>query len=232
VSAKELRCCTAEAIGAFAIVFFGCGAIAIGVADHLAVNLVFGATVAAMVFSLAHVSCAHFNPAVSVAFAVVQRFPWRLVGPYVVAQVVGALAACLALTLVVPGGLLDASSFGETVSSVGAWQTVGAEAVLTFFLMMVIVSVATDARAAGTNAAIAIGLAVFIGGLMGGPLTGGSMNPARSLAPALFSGELGGLWTFLLGPVVGAGLGAAAYEFMRSPGKVERTAPASCCEDC
>jgi MIP family channel proteins len=231
---KELRCCVAEAIGAFAIVFFGCGVIAFGVAGHLGINLTFGATVAAMVFALGHVSCAHFNPAVTVGFAVVRRFPWRLVVPYVLSQCVGALVACLALSALLPAHALAATSFGATVSTVGAVPTVLAEALLTFFLMLVIVSVATDARAAGLNAAIAIGLTVAVCGLTAGPLTGSSLNPARSFGPAVFAGgqALSTVWLYWVGPILGAVAGAFLYEFLRSPKRATLTAPSSCCQDC
>lgn len=231
---KELRCCVAEAIGAFAIVFFGCGAIALGAAGFVGVNLVFGATVAAMIFALDHVSCAHFNPAVTVGFAVVRRFPWRLVVPYVLSQLIGAVVACLLLSTFVPSGALQSASFGATLPSIGLAATVGTEVVLTFFLMLVIVSVATDARAAGANAAIAIGLTVAVAGLMAGPLTGCSMNPARSFGPALFAGgeALGSLWVYFVGPIIGAALGAGTYELLRSPRREARAVPASCCDEC
>ena len=224
MSRNEWRCCIAEGIGAFAIVFFGCGAISVGSAGFVGANLAFGATVAAMVFALGHLSCAHFNPAVTVAFAVVRRFPWRMVVPYVLAQCAGAvLAAAFVFQLT--------GESGATTTTLSMPQTVVVEAILTFFLMLVIISVATDARAAGMNAAIAIGLAVAIGGLMGGPLTGSSMNPARSLGPAVFArGEaLSELWMYFVGPLIGATLGAVTYEFLRSPNKERNQAPISCC---
>lgn len=222
---KELRCCVAEAIGTFAIVFFGCGAIALGVAGHVGANIVFGATVAAMVYALGHVSCAHFNPAVTLGFYVVRRFPLRMVFPYVVSQCVGAVVAAFLVSLFAPVG----SDLGATVPVLPLPGVIGVEAVLTFFLMLVIVSVATDSRVHGAVPGAAIGLTVMVAGLMAGPLTGSSMNPARSLGPALFSG-VGPLWVYFVGPCVGAVCGAFAYEFVT--GRAKACVPKSCCPDC
>ncbi len=216
-----IRRLAAEFLGTFAIVFFGCGAIATG-GSPLAVNAVFGLVVAASVYALGHISAAHFNPAVSVAFALVRRFPWRAVAPYVAAQCLGAVLASSAHALLFPR-LAAPVRYGATLPNVDLPRTVGVEALLTFFLMLVIVSVATDRRTDGAVPGLAIGMAVAACGLFGGPLTGCSMNPARSLGPALWSGSV--LWPYLLGPLVGAGLAALAYEAIRGGAEHGKGAP-------
>ena len=235
---REWKCCTAELLGTFALVFFGCGAIALlgkegGLAGHLTINLVFGAVVAAMIFSLGHISCAHFNPAVTVGFAIARRFPWRLVGAYILFQLAGAVLACCALALLLPSAPLSAAHFGGTVPGLGMElvAVLGVELLISFFLMLVIISVATDARVPPGFAAIAIGAWVTMAGLMAGPLSGSSMNPARSFGPAAFAGgpALAALWLYFAGPVVGASLGALVYEFLRSSRGSARTTPDSCC---
>jgi MIP family channel proteins len=201
----------AELLGAFAIVFFGCGAIRLGL-DPATVSVVFGLTVAAMIYTLGHLSGAHFNPAVTLAFALVKRFPFGQVGAYWTAQVSGAFAAVFCLFVLMP----EKTGFGAVMTRVNPWQTFGWETILTFFLMLVIIAVATDARAEGTMAGAAIGGIVMIGSLVGGPLTGAAMNPARFLAPALAEWNLD-LWpAYLAGPFVGAAMAALLYEKIRS----------------
>ncbi|AIE86287.1 MIP/aquaporin family protein [Fimbriimonas ginsengisoli] len=219
----------AEGLGTFAIVFFGCGAIASLAgqpAAHLMVNAVFGLVVAASIYALGHISAAHFNPAVTVAFAVAKRFPWRYVPTYVASQLAGALAAS-GLHAVLFGGLAKAVGFGATQPTVDLARCLGIEATLTFFLMLVIISVATDRRANGAVPGLAIGMAVALCGLFGGPLTGCSMNPARSLAPALFAGgpALAAYWPYLVGPVIGACLAALVYEAIRGGDEHGQGAP-------
>lgn len=233
---QEMRCCAAELLGTFALVFFGCGSIALvgkngGVAGHLGVNVVFGATVAAMIYTLGHISCAHFNPAVTLGFVVARRFPVRLALPYIASQTMGAFAACCLLALLLPAHAAALMRFGATVSVVNTAQTIAIEAILTFFLMFVIIAVATDRRAAPTMAGAAIGITVMLCGIVGGPISGCSMNPARSLAPALFAGgsALSSLWLYCVGPCLGAMLGAVAYEQLRAPHTRLSHAPISCC---
>jgi aquaporin NIP len=206
---------TAEALGTFALVFFGAGAIMVsakyGAFGQLGIALAFGLAIAAMVYALGHISGAHLNPAVSFAFALTRHFPWRVVGAYWTAQCGGAVAAALLLR----ASLGDVANVGATLPSGSNAQSFLWEVVLTFALMLVIMAVATDTRAVGEAAAIAIGGTVALDALVGGPVSGASMNPARSLGPALAAGELDALWIYLLAPPVGAALGALAYQFLR-----------------
>lgn len=204
-----------EAIGAFALVFAGCGAIMVdaktGALGQTGVAISFGLVIMAMVYATGHVSGAHLNPAVSVAFALTRHFPWPRVAAYVGAQVAGALTAAAILR----ASLGDVASVGATLPSGSDGQAFLWELVLTFFLMFVIMAVATDTRAVGEAAALAIGGTVGLDAMFGGPVTGASMNPARSLGPAVVSGELGSLWLYVLAPLAGAALGAFAYQLVR-----------------
>jgi aquaporin NIP len=205
----------AEALGTFALVFFGAGAIMVA-AEHgsfsqLGIALAFGLVITIMIYALGHISGAHLNPAVSLGFALSRHFPWRLVAAYWVAQCVGALAAALLLR----ASLGDVADVGATQPSGSNAQSFLWEVVLTFFLMLVIMAVATDTRAVGEAAAIAVGGTVGLCALVGGPVSGASMNPARSLGPALAAGELGSLWIYVLAPLIGAALGALAYQLLR-----------------
>ena len=219
-----IRRAAAEALGAFALVFAGCGAI-IAEAEHpgtlgtVGVALVFGLVIMAMVYATGHLSGAHLNPAVTVAFVLTRHFPRSEAVAYVVAQIIGAIAAAGLLAVVWPSNPAD---LGTTLPSVGTGSAFVYEVVLTAFLMFVIVAVATDTRAVGAAAAIAIGGTVGLDALFGGPITGASMNPARSIGPALVSGELHDLWLYIAAPLVGAALGALAYQLVRGahPGKV------------
>jgi MIP family channel proteins len=212
-----LRRAAAEGVATFALVFAGCGAI-IAEAEHpgslgtVGIGLVFGLIVMAMVYATGHLSGAHLNPAVTLAFALSRHFPARETIAYVLAQVGGALLAACLLAAVWPSHPAD---LGATLPSVGTGSALVYEVALSAFLMFVIMAVATDTRAVGAGAAIAIGGTVGLDALFGGPITGASMNPARSIGPALVSGELHDLWIYLVGPVVGAALGALAYQFVR-----------------
>lgn len=211
------RRAAAEGLGVFALVFAGCGAI-VAEAEHpgslgtVGIALVFGLVVMAMVYATGHLSGAHLNPAVTLAFALTRHFPLGEAAAYLAAQVVGALAAAALLAAVWPS---EPAALGATLPTVGAGSAFAYEVVLTAFLMFVIMAVATDARAVGAAAAIAIGGTVGLDALFGGPVTGASMNPARSLGPALLSGELRFLWLYLIAPPVGAALGALAYQLVR-----------------
>ena len=209
------RSLVAEFIGTFALVFAGAGAIMVDAKTHalghVGVAISFGLVIMAMIYAVGHVSGAHFNPAVSFAFALGRHFPWGRVGAYWVAQLGGAIAAAAILR----GSLGNVAHVGATLPSGSQGQAFLWELVLTFFLMFVIMAVATDTRAVGEAAAIAIGGTVGLDAMFGGPVTGASMNPARSLGPALVSGELHALWLYVIAPLAGAVLGALAYQFVR-----------------
>ena len=226
MSRNLLRKSAAEAIGTFVIVFSGCGFLAGADRFHgqaSAAPAVFGLAVAAMVYAVGHISGAHFNPAVTLAFAVVRRFPAREVPAYWGAQFLGAVAAAGSLLPLLPEGAV----FGQTAPAVAPLMGFAWEAILTFILMFVIVAVATDARAEGTMAGAAIGAAVMLGAWVGGPVTGASMNPARTLGPALVSGEGRAIWIYFAGPAVGAVLAALAYERVRCDDRIKD--PKGCC---
>ncbi len=205
----------AEGVGTFGLVFAGTGAIIVnsvtdGAITHVGVALTFGLIIFAMISAVGHVSGAHFNPAVTLAFALAGHFPLRHVLPYVAAQVGGGLLASLLLRTLFG----TAANLGATLPRGPEWQSLVLEIVLTFFLMFVIVSVATDERAVTRAAAFAIGGTVGLEAMFAGPISGASMNPARSLAPALVGGVPQSLWLYLVGPVVGALLGAWAYRLL------------------
>jgi len=207
-----LRAYLAEFIGTFALVFFGCGAIADGL-PPAAVALAFGLAIAVMVYGLGHISGAHFNPAVSIGFALGGHLPWGRALIYAGAQVAGAIAAASVLRLT----LGPAASLGVTQPRGSDLQSVVWEFVLTFFLMLVITAVATDERAVGNAAALAIGGSVALGALVGGSVSGASMNPARSLGPALVASQLGSIWLYVIGPILGASAAALLYRYFREP---------------
>jgi MIP family channel proteins len=211
------RRATAEGLAAFALVFAGCGAIVAnatndGALGAVGVSLTFGLVVMAMVYATGHLSGAHINPAVTIAFTLTRHFPAREAAAYIAAQVVGAIAAAFVLLAVWPD---RPAELGATIPSVAVGSAFAYETILTAFLMFVIVAVATDARAVGAAAAIAIGGTVGLDALFGGPVTGASMNPARSLGPALAAGEWADLWVYLTAPVLGAAIGAVAYQLVR-----------------
>jgi MIP family channel proteins len=214
-----LRRSVAEGLAAFALVFAGCGAIVTdavrdGALGTVGVSLVFGLVIMAMVYATGHLSGAHINPAVTIAFTLTRHFPVRDAVAYVAAQHTGALAAALVL---LAAWTDRPARLGATVPSVGSGTALLYEVVLSAVLMFVIVAVATDTRAVGAGAALAIGGAVGLDALFGGPITGASMNPARSFGPALAAGEWHAFWVYVVGPVAGAALGALAYEFVRTP---------------
>jgi MIP family channel proteins len=214
------RRAAAEGLAAFALVFAGCGAVVAnaqydGALGAVGISLVFGLIIMVMVYATGHLSGAHINPAVTIAFTLSRHFPGRDAAAYVVAQLAGASAGALALLAVWPD---RPGELGATVPTVGVGGALVYEVLLTAFLMFVIMAVATDTRAVGAAAAIAIGGTVGLDALFGGPVTGASMNPARSFGPALAAGEWHDFWLYVVGPVVGAGLGAFAYQLVRGDG--------------
>lgn len=211
------RRAVAEAIGTFALVFAGCGAIVTDSERHgalgvVGVGLVFFLVLLAAIASLGHVSGAHFNPGVSLSFFLTRHLPARDLGAYWAAQFAGATLAGLLLLVIWPG---HPAHLGATVPSISSGRALIVEIALTALLMLVIMSVATDTRAVGAPAAIAIAAAVGLAAIAFGPLTGASLNTARSFGPALASGQWHDFWLYIAGPLVGAPLGALAYQFVR-----------------
>jgi MIP family channel proteins len=221
-------CALAEGIGTFGLVFSGCGAIMIdtishGQITHVGVGLVFGLIITVMIYAFGHISGAHFNPAVTLAFVLVRHFPVRRLWVYWGAQFAGAILAALCLRWL----LGDVAHLGATLpeGSGGAWQSFALEALLTLFLMVVIMAMATDTRAVGQAAALAIGATVALEALFAGPISGASMNPARSLAPALVSFTWTAQWVYLSAPFVGALAGALVYRWIREAGPLPPSVP-------
>ncbi len=210
------RRAAAEALAAFALVFAGCGAIVADQRYHslgtVGVGLVFGLVIMVMVYATGHLSGAHINPAVTMAFTLTRHFPARDAAAYIAAQIAGAVTATLALAVV---WTRRPAHLGATIPSVAPASAFVYELVLTAFLMFVIMAVATDTRAVGAAAAIAIGGTIGLDALFGGPVTGASMNPARSLGPALVTGEWREFWVYVAGPFAGAAVGAFAYTLVR-----------------
>jgi MIP family channel proteins len=205
----------AEAFGSFALVFAGAGAVMVDAKTHqlghVGVAITFGLVIAAMIYAVGHVSGAHFNPAVTFSFALTRHFPWSRAYGYWAAQFVGAIIAAAILR----GSLGNIAHVGATLPSGSQAQSFLWETAMTAFLMFVILAVATDTRAVGEAAAIAIGATIGFDAMFGGPISGASMNPTRSLGPALVSGDLHALWLYIVAPVVGASLGAVLYQFVR-----------------
>ena len=206
----------AEAIGTFFLVFIGPGSAMVnaytgGAVGHVGVALAFAFVVIAAIYALGHLSGAHINPAVTLAFWSVRRFPAPDVMPYVLAQCAGAVTASLALRAV----LGPVGSMGATVPSIPVAAALGVEWLLSFVLMFVIMAVATDDRVADGFAPIPVGLTVGFCALMAGPLTGASMNPARSFGPAVVGGLWRAHWLYWLAPITGMMVAARTYDFLR-----------------
>jgi len=209
--AMNTRACIAEAIGTFAVVFAGTGAIVVnqagGAVTHVGVALTFGLIVMAMIYAVGETSGAHLNPAVSLGFFIAGRLPARTLGAYAASQAAGAFAASAAIRFLFPGD----TTLGATLPA-GAWhQSFVLEVILTALLMFVILSVAVGAKEKGIMAGIAIGGVVGLEAMFAGPISGASMNPARSLAPALVSGNLASLWIYLVAPALGAAAAVPAW---------------------
>src|SRR6266446_9449355 len=209
----------AEFLGTFCLVFAGTGAIVIdtvvgGVVSDVGVALSFGLIVLAMIYTIGDISGAHINPAVTIGFFVARRFEARNVLPYVMSQCAGALLASVALRFLFP----QSATLGATVPADSAMQSFVLEMILTALLMFVILSVSTGAREKGITAGIAVGAVIGLEALFAGPISGASMNPARSLAPAVISGHLEHLWLYMLAPPLGACAAMFACRCIREQG--------------
>lgn len=209
----------AEFWGTFALVFAGVGAAVIdevssGAVTHVGVAITFGLIIMAMIYTLGDVSGAHFNPAVTVAFAVSRRLAWRTVGPYILAQCLGALVGGGVLKFLFP----TSRTLGATIPRGSNSQSFVLEFLLTALLMFIILNVSTGAKEKGITAGLVIGGVIGLEAMFAGPICGASMNPARSLAPALLSGHTGSLetlWIYLLAPTAGAVSGVFAFRTVR-----------------
>jgi MIP family channel proteins len=213
---SDVRRWIAEAIGTFFLVLIGPGAAMVdafshGAIGHAGVALSFAFVIVAMIYATGHLSGAHLNPAVTLGFWSARRFPAREVAPYIAAQCIGAVAASLALRTAI-GNVGD---MGATLPAVSVGAAFAVEWLLSFALMFVIMAVATDERVASGFAAIAVGLTVGFCALMGGPLTGASMNPARSFGPAIVGGAWRAHWIYWAAPITAAMAAARTYEFLR-----------------
>jgi aquaporin NIP len=212
-----MRNYVAELIGTFALVFCGTGAVVIdqqsgGAITHVGIAITFGLIVMSMIYSLGNISGAHLNPAVSIAFSIAGKFPVKQLPGYIASQAAGALLASCTLKLLFPGNIL----LGATMPAGTDMQSFILEIILTFFLMLVIVNVATGSKEQGMFAGIAIGSVVALEAMFAGPICGASMNPVRSLAPAVVSGHLEHLWIYLSAPVIGAALAIPTWKYLTS----------------
>lgn len=214
-----MRKIAAEVLGTFALVFAGTGAIVIndvsgGVVTHVGIAFTFGLIVLAMIYALGDVSGCHLNPAVTLGFFAARRFEARWVVPYLLAQCVGAFAASLVLRVMFPAH----STLGATIPAGTAMQSFVLEVILTFLLMFVILSVSTGSKEKGVLAGVAVGSVIALEALFAGPISGASMNPARSLAPAVVALRMESLWVYLTAPVLGAMVGVIACRCVQDKG--------------
>jgi aquaporin Z len=209
---------TAELLGTFALVFAGTGAIVIndatGAITHVGITLTFGLVVLALIYTLGDVSGAHFNPAVTLGFVIARRFPIREAGPYIVTQFLGAVAASGVLRLMFP----DNDKLGATIPRGSPLQSFILEFLLTAFLMFVILNTTTGAKEKGLTVGIVVGAVIGLEAMFAGPICGASMNPARSLGPALVSGNVESVGIYLVAPVLGAFAAVPSCSLVQSPG--------------
>lgn len=201
----DIRKYMAEVFGTWALVFAGCGAIIVndlhgGVLGHTGICLVFGLVILAMIYAVGNISGAHLNPAVTIGFYAAGRLDFKQVVPYIAAQIAGALSAGLILRFLFP----EHEYLGATVPAGTTQQSFLLEVILTFLLMFVILNVSSGHKEKGIMAGVAVGATVALAALMGGPVSGASMNPARSIGPAVISGQIQSLWIYTIAPVTGA----------------------------
>lgn len=214
----------AEVLGTFSMVFCGTAAMAInevmnGAVTHVGIGITWGFIVIAMIYAFGEISGAHFNPAVTIAFAYAKKFPWKEVPKYIVAQVVGAVLASVVVWYLFP----ESKTLGGTRTELVWHKAFVMEFLLTFFLMLVIINVSTGSKEIGVVAGIAIGGVVMLEALFAGPVTNASMNPARSFAPALVSGYWLNLWLYILAPIAGALVAVMSCKWVKTD---------NCCDNC
>ncbi len=208
-----------ELIGTFAMVFCGCGAMTIneitnGSIGHVGIAITWGLIVMSMIYAFCEISGAHFNPAVTIGFAIAKKFGWCDVPKYIIAQSIGAFIAVFLLWFLFP----ESNSFGHTYPAEGfaPIKAFALELLLTFFLMVVIINVSTGSKEIGTMAAIAVGAVILLEAMFAGPMTKASMNPVRSLAPAIISGNLTHIWLYLTAPIIGASLAVLSCKWVKN----------------
>ncbi|MDA9257640.1 MIP family channel protein [bacterium] len=212
-----------EFIGTFSMIFCGTGAMTVnevtgGDVTHVGIAITWGLIVMAMIYAFGETSGAHFNPAVTIAFAYAKKFAWKEVPKYIIAQVLGAFAASLILCYLFP----TSEYLGATISTVDVGRAFVMELLLTFFLMVVIINVSTGSKEIGIIAGIAVGAVVLLEAMFAGPITNASMNPARSIAPAIVAGKMQHLWMYILAPILGAILAVISCKLVKEE---------NCCED-
>ena len=207
----------AELIGTFALVFCGTGAIVIdqqtnGAVTHVGIAITFGFIVMAMIYALGDISGAHMNPAVTIAFTIAKRFQVKQVLPYIISQLAGAFLASATLKYLFPTNEI----LGTTLPAGSEMQSFILEFILTFFLMLVIINVATGSKEQGMFAGLAIGSTVLLEAMFAGPICGASMNPARSISPAIVSGHIEHLWIYIVAPIIGAAFAIPVFKILHS----------------
>ena len=212
-----------EFIGTFSMIFCGTGAMTVneitgGEVTHVGIAITWGLIVMAMIYAFGETSGAHFNPAVTIAFAYAKKFAWKEVPKYIIAQILGAFAASLILWFLFP----TSETLGATIPTVDVGRAFVMELLLTFFLMVVIINVSTGSKETGIIAGIAVGAVVLLEAMFAGPITNASMNPARSIAPAIVSGKMQHLWMYILAPILGAILAVISCKLVKEE---------NCCND-
>jgi aquaporin NIP len=206
----------AELIGTFGLVFCGTGAIIIneqtnGSIGHIGIAITFGLIVLSMIYTFGEISGAHLNPAVTIGFLFANRFEKKEVVPYIISQITGALLATAILKLLFPAN----QNLGATIPAGSYLQSFVLEFILSYLLMLVIINVSQGSKEVGIIAGIAVGSAILLEAMFAGPVCGASMNPARSLAPAIFSGNITSLWIYIVAPVTGTTLAAFTWRLMK-----------------